>query len=87
LFHLVSSFVNLAKELLQISGVKFLLSEKFTQDPLEEHFGRHRRRGGCNDNPTLAEFGQQESVLNILRTDLMKDEIQEEETEKTKHLT
>ena len=70
---LVNSFVALAKELLQIDGVKFLLSEKFTQDPLEEHFGRQRRRGGTNDNPTLAEFGDQELVLNVMRSDMMQE--------------
>ena len=42
---LVNSFVNLAKMLLQEEGAKFLLSEKFSQDPLEEHFSRHRRMG------------------------------------------
>ena len=60
---LVNSFVALAKELLQIDGVKFLLSEKFTQDPLEEHFGRQRRRGGTNDNPNASRiWGSRASI-------------------------
>ena len=63
----------MAKELLEIDGVKYLLSEKFTQDPLEEHFGRQRRRGGTNDNPTLAQFGQQELTLNIMGSELIRD--------------
>lgn len=67
------SFVELSKELLAMDGVKFLLSEKFTQDPLEEHFGRQRRRGGSNDNPTLAEFGQQELALNVINSELIRD--------------
>ena len=40
---------------------------------MEEHFGRQRRRGGCSDNPTLAEFGNQELALNVMRSDLMQD--------------
>lgn len=67
------SFVELSKELLAMDGVKFLLSEKFTQDPLEEHFGRQRRRGGSNDNPTLAEFGQQELALNVINSEFIRD--------------
>ena len=69
----MKSFVALAKELLCIDGVQFLFSEKFSQDPLEEHFGRHRRSGGCSDNPTLLEFGNQELALNVMRSDLMQE--------------
>ena len=29
-----------------MDGVKFPFSEKFSQDSLEEHFGRQRRQGG-----------------------------------------
>ena len=67
------SFVELAKDLLQIEGVSYLLSEKFTQDPLEEHFGRQRRKGGSNDNPTLQEFGRQELTLNVMNSSLIRD--------------
>lgn len=69
----MKSFVALAKELVCMDGVKFLFSEKFSQDPLEEHFGRQRRRGGSSDNPTLLEFGNQELALNVMRSDLMQD--------------
>ena len=44
--------------LLQEEIANFLLSEKFSQDPLEEHFTGHRRMGGCNDNPTQAQFAR-----------------------------
>ena len=37
-------------------GVQFLLSEKFSQDPLEEYFAKQRRCGGSNDNPTYGQF-------------------------------
>ena len=59
--------------LLQEEGVKFLLSEKFSQDPLEEHFARHRRMGGCNDNPTQAQFAQQEIALSVISSNLISD--------------
>ena len=32
---------------------KYVLGEKFSQDPLEQHFGKHRRSCGCSDNPQL----------------------------------
>ena len=70
---LVKSFVELARMLLQEEGVKLLLSEKFSQDLLEEHFGRHRRMGGCNDNPTQAQFPQQEIALSVISSNLISD--------------
>ena len=54
-------------------GVPFILSENFSQDPLEEHVARHRRSAGCNDNPTLVQFGQQEVTLNLIKLDLISD--------------
>jgi len=63
--------VELAKLLLQEPGVNFLLSEKFSQDPVEEHFARHR--SGCNENSTPAQFKQQEVALGIIKTDLISD--------------
>ena len=38
-------------------GVQFLLSEKFSQDPLEEYFSRQRGVGGRFDNPDVHQFG------------------------------
>ena len=72
-FSLAKSFVSLAKELLAEDGVKFLLSEKFTQDPLEEHFAKQRRRGGCNENPDLYQFRKQEIFLNVMNSSLLTD--------------
>ncbi|XP_033739584.1 uncharacterized protein LOC117326894 [Pecten maximus] len=34
-------------------GAQFILTHAFNQDPLEEHFGHHRNKGGANDNPTV----------------------------------
>ncbi|XP_071810703.1 uncharacterized protein [Apostichopus japonicus] len=56
----VKSFVQLTKELLQTPGVKYILSEKISQDPLEEYCG------GRNENPTveLVQFGH--NVLSLM---------------------
>ena len=54
-----------------MDGVDFLLSEKFSQDPLEEHFARQRKKGGCNENPTVEQFAQQEELLNVMNSDLV----------------
>ena len=51
----------------------FILSEKFSQDPLEEHFGRQRRRGGCNENPTYDQFQKNELMLNVMKSNLISD--------------
>lgn len=57
------SFVELAKEMIQLPGVKYFLSEKLNQDPLEEHFSKHRAAGGHNDNPSVYEYGFNELAL------------------------
>lgn len=53
--------------------VKFLLNHgfltsKFNQDPLEEHFGRHRQLARRSTNPTLQTLGIQENKFRIQRT-------------------
>ena len=42
----VHAFHDLAKQLLFVDGVDYVLSDKFNQDPLEEHLGKQRARGG-----------------------------------------
>lgn len=58
--------MELVGYLLSNSSLKFILSERFNQDPLESHFGKHRQMKGGNDNPTVAQFHQNESSLRIL---------------------
>ena len=43
------------KYLLGLPGVcgQYLLSKRFSQDPLENYFSRQRARGGRCDNPTV----------------------------------
>ena len=45
---------KLGPQLLKIPNVKYLLSEVFSQDPLERHFSHQRHCGGSNDNPTAS---------------------------------
>ena len=49
------------------------MNDKFSQDPLEEHFARQRRRGGCCENPSLYAFGNQELLLNVVQSNLIKE--------------
>ena len=71
----VKSFTKLGPRLLQDPGAKYLLSEVFSQDPLERYFSKQRHRGGSSDNPTVDEFRtntatliQQQSVQKDLKT-------------------
>ena len=61
----MKSFVNLTKELLTEPGVEYVLSEKFSQDPLEEYFSKQRGLCGHNTNPTVAQFGKQALAIQV----------------------
>ena len=52
----MNSFVEVAPLLLAVPGVNSILSEKFCQDPLEAYFGKHRYKGGRNENPSVKQF-------------------------------
>ena len=43
-------------KLFEEDGVTYILSEKLSRDPLEEHFTWHRRVGGTSENPMLNYF-------------------------------
>ena len=70
-FLLVKSFIELVYTLIKENPGKYILSEKFSQDLLEQHFGKHRQSGGCSDNPQLDVFMQQEVALGLLNSDLL----------------
>ena len=38
------------------NGMPFVLTEKFNQDAIEQHFGCHRASCGSNSNPSLHQF-------------------------------
>jgi len=56
LYTSVRGFGGAARYLLD-NGVQYIFSQVFCQDPIEEHFGRHRSMGQFNRNPSLYEFG------------------------------
>lgn len=65
------SFVELVPTLLKIDGVDYILSEKLNQDPLEEHFGKHRSRLGGSDNPTIQQYMQSEKKIVIAKSTML----------------
>ena len=69
------SFTELGPQLLKLPNVDYLLSEVFSQDPLERYFSRQRHRGGNNDNLTAEQVPrsgmtliQQQAIYRDLKT-------------------
>ena len=40
-----------------------MLTERFSQDPLENYFGRQRSIGGRKDNPAVPDFGYSDNSI------------------------
>lgn len=81
--HAVNSLTELGPQLLRLPGVKYLLSEVFSQDPLVWYFSLQRHRGGSNENPTANQIPynastlvQQQSMYHDLKTMNVEAEIQ-----------
>lgn len=62
----VNSFVEMTLFLLKER--LFLLSERISQDPLENYFGRQRARGGRNENPNLQQTLVNAAALRIQKS-------------------
>lgn len=64
------SFVDLTKNILtkHSEDKLFLLSERLSQDPLENYFGKQRARGRRNDNPTVQSTLQNAGALRIQKS-------------------
>ena len=72
--------------LLSYPGVKFLSSERFTQDPLESFFRQERQRGGGSDNPNVLQFTYttssiraQKSIAHVVRSNVRGSKHHQEE--------
>ena len=52
----VHSIIQAFKFLLQ-HQVKYVLTERFSQDPLKNYFGQQRAIGGRKDKPSVRDFG------------------------------
>ena len=63
----VFSTIEATKYLLSL-GCSYVLTEKFNQDSLEEHFGNIRSVNRQNDNPSLYQLGYSENVVRIKRS-------------------
>ena len=48
-------------------GFKFVLSERFMQDVLDDYFGYQRDKGRRSDNPTAQQFGHNELTIAAQR--------------------
>ena len=62
--------------------MKYLLSDFFSQDPLERYFSRQCHRGGSNENPTAKQVPlntmtlvQQQAVCQDLKTMNIEQEV------------
>lgn len=62
----IRSFKEVCHYLLD-NGVQFVLSNRFCQDPLEAHFGRHRSVNQRSENPNIHCFGYQENKFRLQR--------------------
>lgn len=69
----ITSFCELGPLLLSLPGVKYFLSEKLSQDPLEEYFQKQRSRLGANENPTSYDFGRNFVALDVAGSSLVKN--------------
>ena len=63
----VLSLIECVKFLL-CHGFKYVLTNKISQDSLEDHFGRHRSLARRSTNPTLQALGFQETKLRLQRS-------------------
>ena len=59
------SFVEMTQFLLSNEEGLFLLSEQFSQDPLENYFGKQRSRGGRNENSTIKQCLVNAAALRV----------------------
>ena len=48
--------------------MKVFLSERLSQDPLENFFGCQRQRRGTGDDPTVVEFVKNTNALKVIDT-------------------
>ena len=58
----VNSVIELVQFLLD-HDVRYVLTERFCQDPLENYFGRQRSMGARKDNPSLRDFGFNDNTI------------------------
>ena len=65
---IVKSFIEMTKFLLTKNPGGFFLSERISQDPLENYFGKQRARGGRNDNPTMQQCLHNAAAIRVQKS-------------------
>lgn len=60
----VKGFTEATKYMLA-AGVPYVMSNVYCQDPIEEHFGRHRGLGRRSRNPSIYEYGYITVLLQL----------------------
>ena len=60
--------MRLIKDLLNEFPNFFVLSGKFSQDPLEQHFSAQRRKCGFNTHPTENQYATSELALHGIKS-------------------
>ncbi|GBM87194.1 hypothetical protein AVEN_78704-1 [Araneus ventricosus] len=67
----LNSFIGICQELLKKN--KFVLTNRFNQDVVENTFSSVRRRGGFRDNPDAYEF--RHTIYKVIITNFLKQSI------------
>ena len=62
------SLSEMIRYLLSNDDVKFVLTERFNQDPIEIFFAQQRARGQRNDNPSVSQFLENTQALMVQRS-------------------
>lgn len=52
----ISALKSLTRQLFTDQSMKFILTYRLCQDPVEHFFGEIRQKGGFNNNPNAAQF-------------------------------
>ena len=62
----VSFFLELAEYIFKIPGVETFLSERLSQDTLEQLFGCQRQRGKSHENPNMEQFCKGTQAFRVI---------------------
>ena len=62
------SLTEMIRFLLSHDKIKFVLTERFNQDPVEIFFAQQRARGHRNDNPSVSQFMENTRALIVQKS-------------------
>lgn len=71
-FSSAMSFIKLGKLLFDDENAEFFLSEKISQDPVEEYFSKQRARGNADEHPDLQMVNRNVLALDVTGDELLK---------------